>query len=149
MRAETFGEVLHRLRGDLSLRELARMANCGKSHISDLEHGRRAPTPAIVAALDEALGAAGELLAAAQARLLHRRLLAEGEGITVAGRFSHETAPASTATDASPYKPNRDLDDVLRHLTDQWHLLVQRDKDRKSTRLNSRHRTGSRMPSSA
>ncbi|WP_239338416.1 helix-turn-helix domain-containing protein [Frankia sp. CiP3] len=60
---ETFGQALRRLRGDLSVRELARRANCGKSYVSDLEHGRRNPSPGVAAALDTALGASGELIA--------------------------------------------------------------------------------------
>ncbi|MBL7499790.1 helix-turn-helix domain-containing protein [Frankia sp. CNm7] len=39
---ETFGQALRRLRGSMSIRELARQAHCGKSHVSDLERGRRA-----------------------------------------------------------------------------------------------------------
>ncbi|MEW1837780.1 helix-turn-helix transcriptional regulator [Nonomuraea angiospora] len=63
MGIETFGETLRRLRGDMSLRDVARLANCGKSHISDLENGRRAPSLAIATALDRALGANGRLVA--------------------------------------------------------------------------------------
>ncbi|WP_326441671.1 helix-turn-helix domain-containing protein [Streptomyces sp. H27-D2] len=58
---ETFGQALRRLRGQLSLRDLARLAACGKSYIGDLEHGRRQPTSAMAAALDDALDAGGEL----------------------------------------------------------------------------------------
>ncbi|MFI6736770.1 helix-turn-helix domain-containing protein [Nonomuraea sp. NPDC050451] len=63
MGTETFGEALRRLRGDMSIRDVARLANCGKSHISDLENGRRAPSLAIATALDRALGANGRLVA--------------------------------------------------------------------------------------
>lgn len=63
MDTETFGEALRRLRGDLSLREVARRANCGKSYVADLEHGRRKPSPAVAVALDSAVAAGGELAA--------------------------------------------------------------------------------------
>ncbi|WP_219461760.1 helix-turn-helix domain-containing protein [Nonomuraea rhizosphaerae] len=63
MSTETFGEALRRLRGDLSIRELARLAKVGKSYISDLENGRRRPSSAIATALDRAIGAGSELVA--------------------------------------------------------------------------------------
>ncbi|MEU2874468.1 helix-turn-helix transcriptional regulator [Streptomyces olivoreticuli] len=56
-----FGQTLRHLRGEMSLRALSRLANCGKSHICDLEHGRKQPSDAVAAALDDALGANGEL----------------------------------------------------------------------------------------
>ncbi|MDI6410365.1 helix-turn-helix domain-containing protein [Streptomyces albus] len=56
-----FGKALRRLRGNRSVRDVAHLANCGKSYVSDLETGRRSPTPAIAEALDEALDAGGEL----------------------------------------------------------------------------------------
>lgn len=66
--SETFGQALRRLRGGRSLRDVAQLASCGKSYVSDLEHGRRRPTEAIAAALDNALGAGGELVALAAVR---------------------------------------------------------------------------------
>ncbi|WP_186403848.1 helix-turn-helix domain-containing protein [[Actinomadura] parvosata] len=70
MGMETFGEVLRRLRlrADMSFRELAASAHCSKTHVSDLESGRRAPTLPIATALDEALGAKGALIALADDR---------------------------------------------------------------------------------
>jgi transcriptional regulator with XRE-family HTH domain len=65
---QTFAAELRRLRGDLSLRELASRANCSKSIVSDLEHERRTPTPAIALALDKALGANGRLVLLAEAQ---------------------------------------------------------------------------------
>jgi tetratricopeptide (TPR) repeat protein len=59
---ETFGEALRRLRGTRSVRDVARLAQCGKTLVSDLETGRRKPTPPIAAALDKALDAKGELI---------------------------------------------------------------------------------------
>lgn len=63
----TFTAELRRMRGQLSLRALARRANCSKSIISDLEHRRRTPTPRMASALDKALGAGGTLVALAEA----------------------------------------------------------------------------------
>ncbi|MET7329152.1 helix-turn-helix transcriptional regulator [Nonomuraea sp. NPDC005650] len=66
MGTETFGEALRRLRGNMSLRNAAHLANVGKSYISDLENGRRTPSLAIATALDRALGAEGKLVALVQ-----------------------------------------------------------------------------------
>ncbi|MFB4284825.1 helix-turn-helix domain-containing protein [Nonomuraea sp. MTCD27] len=63
MGVETFGEALRRLRGRMSLREVAALTNIGKTHISDLENGRRKPTLPVVTVLDEKLGANGTLVA--------------------------------------------------------------------------------------
>ncbi|MEU1055686.1 helix-turn-helix transcriptional regulator [Streptomyces sp. NPDC005876] len=65
---ESFGEALRRLRGDRSLRAVAALASCGKSYVSDLERGRRHPTLQTARALDDALGADGELVALAETR---------------------------------------------------------------------------------
>ncbi|WP_229322245.1 helix-turn-helix transcriptional regulator [Streptomyces sp. UNOC14_S4] len=59
---ETFAQALRRYRGDLSQRDVARLANCGKSYVNDLEAGRRQPSRAIAASLDNALGADGYLI---------------------------------------------------------------------------------------
>ncbi|MDH6130676.1 transcriptional regulator with XRE-family HTH domain [Kitasatospora sp. MAA4] len=59
---ETFPQALRRLRGTLSIRDLARLANCAKTAVSDLETGRRQPTATIAATLDRALGAGGLLI---------------------------------------------------------------------------------------
>ncbi|MGW3152797.1 helix-turn-helix domain-containing protein [Streptomyces sp. NPDC001089] len=68
MHNETFGEALRRLRGSRSVRDVAQLASCGKTYVSDLENGKRWPTSDIAAALDRALGAEGELAARAQVR---------------------------------------------------------------------------------
>src|SRR5262245_13320525 len=67
MHRETFGQALRRLRGSRSVRDVAQLASCGKSYVCDLENGKRWPTPEIAAALDQALGADGELTALAEA----------------------------------------------------------------------------------
>ncbi|MFJ9840265.1 helix-turn-helix domain-containing protein [Kitasatospora sp. NPDC101155] len=66
MTDETFAQALRRLRGTLSVRDVARIANCSKTVVSDLETGRRQPTAAMAAALDSALGAGGRLIALAE-----------------------------------------------------------------------------------
>jgi transcriptional regulator with XRE-family HTH domain len=55
----------------MSIREVARLANVGKSYISDLEKGRRKPSLAVATALDKALGAQGKLVALALAPPKH------------------------------------------------------------------------------
>jgi transcriptional regulator with XRE-family HTH domain len=65
---ETFGQALRRLRGSRSLRDVAALAACGKSYVSDLENGKRSPSREIAAALDHALGAQGELIALADSQ---------------------------------------------------------------------------------
>jgi tetratricopeptide (TPR) repeat protein len=64
----TFAAELRRLRGEVSLRELARRACCSKSHIFDLEHERRSPTPPMAFSLDKALGAGGKLVVLAESQ---------------------------------------------------------------------------------
>jgi len=75
---ETFGEALRRWRGNLPLREVASRAHCGKSHISDLERGRRNPSPQTAAALDDVLGAGGELVMAADRASARQKVEARG-----------------------------------------------------------------------
>ncbi|WP_405930308.1 helix-turn-helix domain-containing protein [Streptomyces sp. NBC_00827] len=65
---ETFGQCLRRLRGSRSFRDVASVAACSKSYLSDLERGLKTPTPQMVAALDQALGARGELIALADVK---------------------------------------------------------------------------------
>jgi tetratricopeptide (TPR) repeat protein len=66
MSEETFKQALRRLRGQTSLRGLARRANCSKSYIWDLEQGNRQPSPSVVRALDAALWARGTLVSLAE-----------------------------------------------------------------------------------
>ncbi|WP_157254900.1 helix-turn-helix domain-containing protein [Nonomuraea typhae] len=68
MGIETFGEALRRLRAGMSLRELAGLAHCSKTHIADLESGRRFPSMQVAVCLDKALGADGQLVALADRR---------------------------------------------------------------------------------
>ena len=65
-RAETpFGERVLALADErgLSLRELARRVPCDASHLSKVVHGRKRPSLRVAARLDDALEAAGELVA--------------------------------------------------------------------------------------
>ena len=55
----------------LSLRELAARVHYGKTYLSDLEHGRRHPNDDVVARLDDALGAGGDLVAVSRAHEAH------------------------------------------------------------------------------
>lgn len=64
--SETFGQALRRLRGPRSIRDVAALASCGKSYVSDLELGKRRATPEIARVLDHVLGAEGELIALAK-----------------------------------------------------------------------------------
>lgn len=63
-----FSDALRRLCGHRSIRDVAHMANCSKTQVGDLLSGRRAPTAAMAAALDQALAAGGELVALAALR---------------------------------------------------------------------------------
>ncbi|MFB4267110.1 helix-turn-helix domain-containing protein [Nonomuraea sp. GTA35] len=88
---EPFGEALRRLRlrAGLSVREVARRATCGKSYVSDLEHGRRrGPSMPVAQALDKAVGAGGELVALASvvANLTNGADAVEGDGDEVRRR---------------------------------------------------------------
>ncbi len=62
---ESFGLAARRLRGPLSLREVARRAHVDAGHLSRIESGKRPPTRQIAQALDDALEADGALLALA------------------------------------------------------------------------------------
>jgi transcriptional regulator with XRE-family HTH domain len=59
---ETFGQAVRRLRGSLSLREVARRAHLDPGHLSRIEADKRPPTPLNAAALDDALNGNGTLV---------------------------------------------------------------------------------------
>jgi transcriptional regulator with XRE-family HTH domain len=63
-----FASALRRLRGSRSIRDVAHLAAISKTQVADLESGRRLPTAAMAAALDDALDAGGELVALAALR---------------------------------------------------------------------------------
>lgn len=94
---ETFGHALRRLRGSRSVRDVAQLANCGKTHVSDLERGKRSPTPEIAEALDVALDAGGELVALASVRPGTSPL----EQATALQRGVHEALAGGPMTDAT------------------------------------------------
>jgi 8-oxo-dGTP diphosphatase len=82
----TFGALMRQRRQDrgLSLRELARLANYGKSYLFDLEHGRRQPHAEVAARLDELLGAAGELAATAEREITVQNSASGAQALRVA-----------------------------------------------------------------
>ncbi|MET8749111.1 helix-turn-helix transcriptional regulator [Streptomyces sp. NPDC004667] len=94
---ESFGEVLRRLRGNRSVRDVARLAACGKTHVSDLENGKRQPTRELAAALDGALGAEGHLVALADIRPGSSPL----DQADALQQGLHQTLTAGPMTDAS------------------------------------------------
>ncbi|MFD8075788.1 helix-turn-helix domain-containing protein [Streptomyces sp. NPDC059718] len=140
--SETFGQALRRIRGNRSLRDVASLASCSKSYVCDLEHGRKAPTPEMAAALDQALGARGQLTALAalsatvqpleQAAALQRHLrdaLAAGPvGETGLEEWAYTVARHGRAT---RYRPERELlPELLADFTDLRLLLTHRHPDR-------------------
>jgi transcriptional regulator with XRE-family HTH domain len=60
---ETFGQALRRLRGDVSLRELARRSHLDAGHLSRIQAGGRPPNRELALALDQALDTGGQLIA--------------------------------------------------------------------------------------
>ncbi|WP_405584991.1 helix-turn-helix domain-containing protein [Streptomyces sp. NBC_01190] len=93
---ESFGQALKRLRGSRSVRDVAQLANCSKSLVSDLENGKRKPTPQSAAAVDRALGAQGELTALADATS-NPTPLDQADALQ---RGLHETLAAGPLSDA-------------------------------------------------
>lgn len=79
------------------MRDVAQLAACGKTHVSDLENGKRQPTRAIAAALDRAVGARGELIALADARPGSSAL----DQADALQQGLHQTLAAGPLTDAS------------------------------------------------
>ncbi|WUH90282.1 helix-turn-helix domain-containing protein [Streptomyces sp. NBC_00433] len=65
MNDSDFGAALRRLRGARSIRDVSALSAVSKTQISYLESGGRAPSGTVAAALDQALGAGGELIALA------------------------------------------------------------------------------------
>ncbi|MFF5438793.1 helix-turn-helix transcriptional regulator [Streptomyces achromogenes] len=97
----SFAEELRRLRGEWSLRDVARMAHCSKSTVGDLESGRRSPTVRLAQVLDTALGGDGTLVELAEADLEQKN--ARGK------------TPATPVQDVGEvFPPGWDDDDVLR-----------------------------------
>lgn len=80
MTDETFGQALRRLRqaGGLSQPALARKIYVTQSFISKVENGAEAPSPEFAASCDEALSAAGELIALSPVR---RELKVGADGV--------------------------------------------------------------------
>src|SRR5919112_1430171 len=124
-----FAEQLRRLRADrdLSVRGLAALAHCGKSHVHDLETGRRQPTPAIARSLDDALGAHGRLVGTLRAPMtdddeseldaieLVRRVSASDVGNETLEQLERAADTMAMAYATTP--PDQLLPQVRRHLS--------------------------------
>nr|WP_130513181.1 helix-turn-helix transcriptional regulator [Krasilnikovia cinnamomea] len=120
--------MLRRLRTarGMSVRELAAMAHVGKSHVHDLETGRRGPTMRVARSLDQVLGAAGRLTAAMAAESeptdaaeveaveLARRVSASDLGSETLDRLEQAADELAMAYAATP--PDQLLVRVHRHL---------------------------------
>ncbi|MEV4079439.1 helix-turn-helix domain-containing protein [Nonomuraea fuscirosea] len=65
MDEETFGQVLHRLRGDRTLEAVAKAAGIATSYVHKLENGRGIPSRKVLLALEAATNAQGALIEAA------------------------------------------------------------------------------------
>ncbi|MEV0386858.1 helix-turn-helix transcriptional regulator [Nonomuraea sp. NPDC050643] len=66
MSEETFGQVLHRLRGDRTLEAVAKAAGIAPSYVHKLENGRGTPSRKVLLALEAATNAQGALIEAAE-----------------------------------------------------------------------------------
>jgi transcriptional regulator with XRE-family HTH domain len=111
-----FSDELRRFMADrgIGVRELARRVPCNPGYLSNLRNGNKRPSPQTGARLDELLDAGGLLVALAAGPL--------------AGGAGEDSAPlddsARLRLDALPVP---DLDELLAHLSDQWHALVKTD----------------------
>jgi len=94
---ESFGQALRRLRGSRSVRDVAQLAKCSKSYVSELERELKTPTSQLAAALDQALGARGELIALAEVRP-EMDPLAQADALQ---QGLHEALAAGPLTDSS------------------------------------------------
>lgn len=101
--AETFGEALRRLRGDLTYRAVASRAHLGKTTVEDIEKGRRRPSKHVVAALDAALNAGGQLIAA------HEKGVAGAHPTSIHASVA-EAGPLRTLENATPHTEEDDTD---------------------------------------
>lgn len=151
MAASEFGIALRRLRGSRSVRDVAALAAISKTLIGYLETGERAPTPAVAAALDRALGGAGELeaLAAAgdsrastneRAVRLHRGIadaLAAAGPMTDAGVEDWEYTVARHGK-ATRWRPEVDLlNDLMADIADLQRTLKHRQSHQSRRRLTT------------
>ncbi|MFE4857416.1 helix-turn-helix domain-containing protein [Streptomyces sp. NPDC056670] len=144
---ESFGQALRRLRGSRSVRDVAQLAACSKSYVSELERGLKAPTPQLAAALDQALGARGELVALADVRPGEDPL----EQADALQHGLHETLAAGPLSDftldevaytvarhgrATRYRPERELlPELLADFQDLRLLLAHRRSSSDHRRL--------------
>lgn len=66
---ETFGDALRRIRGQMSLRALARKTSYSHSYLGEIERNLKKPTIQLARRCDEALGAGGALVELAAQRM--------------------------------------------------------------------------------
>jgi len=100
----SFGEELRRLRGTMTLRELARLSHFSPSHISNVENGTKPPTEEFARACDAALATQGVLTALVKA---------------IAKRSGQGRCPRPAQLPPSPQLIGRSA--VLRALDEQLH----------------------------
>jgi tetratricopeptide (TPR) repeat protein len=111
-----FSDELCRLMDErgVGVRELARQVPCNPGYASNLRNGRKRPSPSMAVRLDEVLDAGGTLVALA------------------AGLFSaHAQDGAEALDEATRLRVHAlagvQLDELVSHLSDQWHGLVKTD----------------------
>lgn len=150
MAENEFGATLRRLRGNRSIRDVAALAAISKSQVSYLESGERAPSEAVAAALDQVLGAGGELIALAAsspqqslseraARLRHgvTDSLAGAGPMTEAGVEDWEYTVARHGK-ATRWRPETDLlPDLMADITDLQRVLKHRQSPQARRRLTT------------
>jgi transcriptional regulator with XRE-family HTH domain len=98
----------------VGVRELARQVPCNPGYVSNLRNGRKRPSPSLAERLDDVLDAGGTLVALA------------------AGMFSAQARDGAEALDeATRLRVHAlsgvQLDELVSHLSDQWHGLVKTD----------------------
>lgn len=129
------------------MRDVAQLALCSKTHVSDLEQGKRQPTPQLAASLDQALGARGELIALADVRpgsdpLEQADLLQQGlHEALAAGPLSDSTLEEVAYTvarhgRATRYRPEQQLfPELLADFQDLRLLLTKKHPEKTRKRL--------------
>jgi tetratricopeptide (TPR) repeat protein len=134
-----FGDELRRLRGQESLRSLARRINYNAGDLSRFERGLRKPSPEVVRLLDRELSASGRLIKIAAAAsfhldtvvgrdvLGHEDLFENGEGcMPLSRRDFIATATLGTSVPQIMFNRNADID-YLDHFRQLKRVLVDQD----------------------
>ncbi|WP_157228699.1 helix-turn-helix domain-containing protein [Nocardia brevicatena] len=133
-----FGDELKRLRGQESLRSLARRINYNAGNLSRIERGLRKPAPDVVLLLDRELSASGRLIEIAavasfhldvdgRGMLGHDDLHENGEGcMPLSRRDFIATATLGTSVPQIMFNRNADID-YLDHFRQLKRVLVDQD----------------------